>query len=182
MKRDTGTLPGVPRSPAATPWSTLVRSSSVPSAAHDGAVCLNTADGMLYRYFEAYSAWLSDQLFSVDYGRAAAVTTGEQLRLAHGTVQPANVRGYKPFSDGLGDIKIIGIEGRTAGVFTGSLEIYSGTTATGVLLEFAGTEDEATFSLNHDFDNSQAMGLVINISSGTPSNPTGRVWYRKRWT
>lgn len=164
------------------PYVKIPVSATVPGAAEDGALCVNSADERAYRYFETYSAWLSDQEFWVDFGRAASVSDGEQLRQDFATVQPANVRGYIPFMDSTGDVKVTGMEGRTAGSWTGSFEVYSGATASGVTLAFSSSEEEADFGLDHNFDNTDALGCVINITSGSPTNPTVRVWYRKRWT
>lgn len=152
---------------------------SVPALASpptDGSVLYyDTGWDCLVEYDEGRGHWFGP-LMQRSYGRASSVSDGERLRDEAGSVQVSSARGW--ITDR--SMTCVGIEATSAASFTGSFELTEGTTATGQTVTFTASTQESDYAVDYDWDVAAFLGVRINITSGTPTNPVVTVYNRWR--
>ena len=149
---------------------------AAPPASEEARIYWDTGDLCFYYYDDARSEWLGTDLEWVDFGIATSVSDGTVLKSDFATVTPNANRGFHPPYAAT----VVRMIGATNGTFTGSMEIRHGGTNTGTTLGFTASDDESDLTVDHDLSTTLAVGARINISSGTPTNPTLRIGFRRR--
>tara|TARA_R110000803_G_scaffold43701_4_gene93027 strand:+ start:4040 stop:5929 length:1890 start_codon:yes stop_codon:yes gene_type:complete len=138
---------------------------------------IDSVDEMEYKYDATRAHWFGPLEFS-DFGRNAAISGGENLRSTIDGMTPIGTRGFMvPYN-----CTVVAMVCRVASgaTFTGSFEIYYGATASGVTVVFTAAAEAQDLTLDYDLGTAEALGVRVNITSGTPTNATVRVYYRRR--
>lgn len=126
----------------------------------------------IFRYDTTRSKWLAIQADHLDFGYESGITNGLVLRSHFSRVQPDATRGFThPY-----DVTVTGIIGRTNASFTGSFDLYEGTTDTTLALDFSSSNVESDLTIDHDWTvGDDPLNIVSTVTSGTPGLTTCRV-------
>ena len=153
-----------------------IRASTVrPTKPVDGDIYFDTTDHELYFYDSVRGKWLSVSMEFFDSGYSGTPSTGTTLKSSFGTVQGNGSRGWIPPHA----ITIVGMKGTTNNTFTGNMTVRENTTNTVAAILFSSSKESTNMTLDYDFDITKHMLVKINITSGAPTNPTCRVYYRR---
>lgn len=148
-----------------------------PSSPAAGDVYYDTNDETLYTYDATRAHWLGPLQWT-DFNRNSSMSDGENLRTGGDAMSSIGSRGLlMPY-----ECVVVGMrcDVNTSSAFTGSFEIYYGASATGVTVAFSSSTGEQDLTLDYDLSTAEALGVRVNITSGTPSNGVCRVYYRRK--
>jgi hypothetical protein len=150
--------------------------SALASPPTDGSLLYyDTGYDCLVEYDEGRGHWFGP-LFPMTFGKSTTVSDGDRLAFEGGSVTSNASRGWMTARQ----TTCVGIEESSSGTFTGSIELVEDTTGSGVSLTVTAADNASQMTTDHDWDITKHLGVMANISAGTPTNMIVVTWNRWR--